>query len=155
MDDDEGLGIPVDDGLDQRLTNSIDNENTKFEVQDWSEDQEVDPNLPHNHRTVHSKSVNLNNRFYVFQNLSASNKRAIKVVDPCLRRIFQIPLIGEENKIKESRINYSISHMNNKVYLYGGLNDRNEVLSNMEMFDACTYKFSEVNYRLEARVAGR
>ena len=76
-------------------------------------------------------------------------------MDPCLRRIIQIPLIGEENKIKESRINYSITHMNNKVYLYGGLNDRNEVLANMEMFDACCYKFSEVNYRLEARVSAR
>ena len=36
MDDDEGLGIPVEDGLDSRLTNSVDNQNTKFEVQDWS-----------------------------------------------------------------------------------------------------------------------
>ena len=46
-------------------------------------------------------------------------------------------------------MNYSITHMQNKVYLYGGINDRNEVLENMEMFDAMTYKMSEVKYRLE------
>ena len=41
------------------------------------------------------------------------------------------------------------------MYLYGGLNDRNEVLENMEMFDAMSYKMSEVKYRLEQRVAAR
>ena len=45
--------------------------------------------------------------------------------------------------------------MQNKVYLYGGLNDKNEILENMEMFDAMQYKMSEVKYRLEQRVAGR
>ena len=45
--------------------------------------------------------------------------------------------------------------MNNKVYLYGGLNDQNEVLENMEMFDAQTYKMSEVKYRLEVKAPGR
>ena len=33
MDDDDGLdGIPVEDGLDSRLTNSVDGENAQFEV---------------------------------------------------------------------------------------------------------------------------
>ena len=36
MDEDEGLGLPVEDGLDSRITNSIDGENAKFEVQEWS-----------------------------------------------------------------------------------------------------------------------
>ena len=45
--------------------------------------------------------------------------------------------------------------MQNKIYLYGGLNDRNEVLESMEMFDAMTLKMSEVSYRLEQRVAAR
>lgn len=52
-------------------------------------------------------------------------------------------------------MNYSIATMQNKVYLYGGLNDKNEILENMEMFDAMQYKMSEVKYRLEQRVAGR
>jgi len=92
--------------------------------------------LPHSHRNVYIKSVVLNNRFYCFQNLSPENTRAVKVIDPELNRIFEIPLIGEGNKVTEARINYSIASMNNKVYLYGGLNDRNEILENMEMFDA-------------------
>lgn len=66
-----------------------------------------------------------------------------------------MPLIGKDNKVTHSRINYSITHMNNKVYLYGGLNEENEVLSSMEMFDACTCKMSEVKYRLETRAAPR
>ena len=48
-----------------------------------------------------------------------------------------------------ARINYSIAHMSNKVYLYGGLSDQNEVLESMEMFDAMTYKMTEHKYRLE------
>lgn len=64
-------------------------------------------------------------------------------------------MIGEANKIKTVRINYSIAHMDNKVYFYGGLNDKSEILECMEMFDAATYKMSEVKYRLEARAPGR
>lgn len=45
--------------------------------------------------------------------------------------------------------------MNNKIYLYGGISDQNEVLETMEVFDAQTYKMSEVKYRLDARAAGR
>ena len=52
-------------------------------------------------------------------------------------------------------MNYAIAQMNNKIYLYGGLNDRNQVLESMEMFDACTYKMTNVKYRLDARAMGR
>ena len=45
--------------------------------------------------------------------------------------------------------------MSNKVYLYGGLSDRNEVLESMELFDAMTYKLTENKYRLEVKAAGR
>ena len=72
-----------------------------------------------------------------------------------MQRIFQIPLIGKGNAVTSARINYSIATMSNKVYLYGGLDDKNQVLDSMEMFDATTYKMEEVKYRLEARVAGR
>lgn len=63
--------------------------------------------------------------------------------------------MGEENKITSARINYSISHMNNRVYLYGGLGDSNEVLTTMEVFDACTYQMKEVKYRLDTKAMGR
>ena len=52
-------------------------------------------------------------------------------------------------------MNYSITHMNNKVYLYGGLSDSNEVLTTMEAFDAMTYQMKEVKYRLETKAMGR
>ena len=31
--------------------------------------------------------------------------------------------------------------MNNKIYLYGGINEKSEILDCMEIFDAVTYKF--------------
>ena len=82
------------------------------------------------------------------------------MVDPDFRRTFQIPLIPsnkaeDKNGFSQTRINYSIATMQNKVYLYGGLNERNQVLECMDCFDAATYKCGQVKYRLEARVAGR
>lgn len=59
-------------------------ENSKLMVQDWSPDQEIDANLPHVHRNVHVKSIMLNNRFYIFQNVAPSNPKTIKVIDPSL-----------------------------------------------------------------------
>ena len=67
--------------------------------------------------------------------------------------MFDIKLLGRDhstdspNKIETARINYSIATMGNKVYIYGGLNEKNEILSTMEIFDAVTYKFSEIKYR--------
>ena len=37
--------------------------------------------------------------------------------------------------------------MNNKIYLYGGINEKSEILECMEIFDAVTYKFQKVTYR--------
>ena len=54
---------------------------------------------------------------------------------------------GEENEKKETilpstpRINYSICSYKNKVFLYGGLDENNQVLSTMDTFDTLTYKF--------------
>jgi len=71
----------------KRLTNQV-NDMCRFVSQEWSPDQEEDRNLPHYHRSVYVRSVVLNNRFYIFQNLAASNQRAIKVIDPSLNRLF-------------------------------------------------------------------
>ena len=69
-------------------TNSVESADSKLLVDSWSAEQEINPNLPHQPRNVHVRAAVLNNRFYVFQNLSASNPQAIKVIDPSLRRIF-------------------------------------------------------------------
>lgn len=53
-----------------RYSNDVMDPNAKLVVQEWSSDQEIDANLPHLHRNVYVKSVMINNRFYVFQNLS-------------------------------------------------------------------------------------
>lgn len=47
-------------------TNSVEGEQAKLVVQEWSAEQESDPNTPHCHRSVYTQSVPLNNRFYVF-----------------------------------------------------------------------------------------
>ncbi len=44
-------------------------------------------------------------------------------------------------------MNYAITECNNKVFFYGGINENNEVLGSMDVFDLCTYKFSTVVYR--------
>ena len=45
--------------------------------------------------------------------------------------------------------------MNGKIYLHGGLNDKNEVVDSMDVFDAMTYKVSEVKYRLDTKCPSR
>ena len=49
---------------------------------------------------------------------------------------------GNENDPKASilpltyRVNYSICNYKSKVYIFGGINDKNEVLNTSEVFDA-------------------
>ena len=69
--------------------------------------------------------------------------------------MFDIRLSGQENKLSQTRINYSVASMNNKVYLYGGINEKSEVLSSMELFDATTYKVNQVTYRGDHTAMGR
>jgi hypothetical protein len=70
-----------------------------------------------------------------------------------MKRVFNIKLLPPSkkddpaNKPSTARINYSIAECNSKVYFYGGLNEKSEVQSTMDVFDACTYKFSPVKYR--------
>ena len=69
--------------------------------------------------------------------------------------MFDVKLTGQDNKIATARINYSIATMNNKVYIYGGINEKSEIINSMEIFDATTYKFSEVKYRGDHTIKGR
>ena len=54
---------------------------------------------------------------------------------------------GEEDEKKDTylpidyRINYSLCVFKNRVFVYGGLNQKNEVLATMESFDAPILKF--------------
>ena len=80
----------------------------------------------------------------------------MKVVDPTIKRLFNIELIGEDNRPSESaRVNYSICASNNRVFMYGGINEKSQVLGTMDCFDACTYKFSPVKYRGDYTPKGR
>jgi hypothetical protein len=99
-------------------------------------------NKPHIARNVYSRSVAVNNRFYIFENLGPENPNCVKVVDPCLRVLCEIKLFAfaNENKPVQARINYSIASGKGKVYLYGGVDvERNTVVDTMECFDVTTY----------------
>ena len=60
-----------------------------------------------------------------------------------------------ENRPSTVRVNYSIANYKHKVYLYGGLNVENEILSTIDDFDATTYKFSHVKIRGDIKPKGR
>ena len=116
----------------------------------WSEDQEEDKNKPHIHRSGHVRSVILNDRFYVFHNLTPDNKSPIKIVDPSIRMMFDLNIYGlaAENRPSCSRINYSIAAERHKIFLYGGFDvEKNEIVDTVETFDASTYQFREVKHR--------
>lgn len=115
--------------------------------EEWSEEQVDDINSPHIHRTADVRSVVLNDRFYLFQNVSETNLSCVKVVCPILKRMFTIKLAGTDNKPSCSRVNYSIASFQNRVFLYGGLDENTKVLGSMDVFDAITCKFQPVKYR--------
>ena len=53
------------------------------------------------------------------------------VIDPALKRVFNMKLIpttkkdDPPNHPSTSRINYAIAECNNRVYFYGGIDDKN------------------------------
>jgi len=75
------------------------------------------------------------------------------VLDPALRMIIPITLCpntaadGPPNVPSNTRVNYAIAECNNKIFMYGGLNEKQELLGCCDMFDCCTYKFTPVKYR--------
>ena len=75
-----------------------------------------------------------------------------------MRRIFDIPLVKPgkgENKIAHTRVHYAISTYDNKIYIHGGMNEKAEIISEMEEFCAMTYKIKNVEYRLKTTCPGR
>ncbi len=70
-----------------------------------------------------------------------------------MKHVFNIQLLPTSKKDdppnhpSSCRLNYAIAEANNKVFFYGGVDDKNTVLGSMDVFDACTYKFSPVKYR--------
>ena len=68
---------------------------------------------------------------------------------------------GEEDAKKETilpqahRVNYSICSHKNKAYIFGGLNENNEVLDTTEVFEAHTFKFIPVKYRGDQKPVAR
>ena len=118
---------------------------------------------PYKERTIYAKSLVINNRLYIFANLSpeaAGRKEGgcvVKIVDFNLKRMFGVEMFMSkpENRPSTVRVNYSIANYKHKVYLYGGLNVENEILSTIDDFDATTYKFSHVKIRGDIKPKGR
>eukprot|EP00347_Sterkiella_histriomuscorum_P022030 403331930 len=118
---------------------------------EWSQDQEKDENNPHIERSQYQRSVVINERLYIFS--TASKISPVKVFDFNMKRMFPItfPKFGPSI----TRINYSIANFKHKVYLYGGLDDQAKIIDTMDEFDASTYKFTQVKYRLDFKPKGR
>ena len=58
-------------------------------------------------------------------------------------RIFDIPLVKPgkgENMIAHSRVHYAIATYDSKIYIHGGMNEENQIVSDIEEFCAMTYK---------------
>lgn len=81
----------------------------------------------------------------------------VKVVDLNLRRIFGVDLTKSrpENKPQSVRVNYSLTNYKNKVYIYAGMNQHNEILQSLDEFDVTTYKFNQVKFRGDFKPKGR
>jgi Kelch motif len=81
----------------------------------------------------------------------------IRVVDLNMNRIFGLDMTKSrlENKPSTVRINYSITHHKNKVFIYGGIDQDNKILDSVEEFDVTTYKFNHPKIRGEFKPRGR
>lgn len=84
------------------------------------------------------RAVEINKRWYVFRNLDSTQTSPIQVIDPVLRRVFNLKLIPTSkkddplNQPTSARINYSIAECGGRVLMYGGLNEKSEVLASMD-----------------------
>ncbi len=67
----------------------------------------------------------------MFQNMTTSTVGLVWVIDPLLKRVFNIKLLATTKKDdppnhpSTSRINYAIVESNNKIYFYGGVDHKN------------------------------
>ena len=153
-----------------------DEESYELETPEWKHEERkksvLEGTRPHTLRTVFSRGVTLNNKLFIFHNLAPKDEQMpktmvrtpLRVMDFETSQLMKIDYRnddssgtqqgeGERNALKQKilpstqRINYSIASFKNRVYLFGGLNEKrddqssNQVLNSMEMYDAMTLKF--------------
>lgn len=132
-----------------------------FEFKDFMDPKKevFEKTKQHTLRSIFSKACTLNGRLYIMHNLAPKDntlpesaiKTPVRIMDFKMKRIFAVEYLnadstgnkrGEEKEVKEPilpqtiRINYSIATHKNKIFIYGGLNEKNEVLNSMETFEA-------------------
>jgi hypothetical protein len=73
----------------------------------------------------------------------------VKIFDPALNQMFDVKGIANNFSSEgvgfgptTCRINYSIVSTKFKAYMYGGLDEKNNVLGSLEVFNAIEYKFA-------------
>lgn len=62
---------------------------------------------------------------------------------------------GPPNVPTTTRLHYALAECGNRIFMYGGVNEKNEILSCCDWFDCCTYKFSPLKYRGDYTPQGR
>ena len=135
---------------------------------DWAKDEDdkqvIKDTKPYTLRSLHSRAGSIDGRLYILHNVAprddniprTSVKTPVRIMDFEKNKLF-IPQYlndestgnkrGEEDEKKDTylpidyRINYSLCVFKNRVFVYGGLNQKNEVLATMESFDAPILKF--------------
>lgn len=153
----------------------------KFKLQEFAKAEEesgLSKTKPHTLRSVWSRACTIMGRLYIMHNLQpkdeslpkTSIKTPIRIMDFQLRRLLSVEFLnddstgnkrGEADEKKDTflpltiRINYSIANHKTKLFIYGGLNEKNQVLNSMEIFDACICKFQPVKYRGDSKPVAR
>lgn len=118
--------------------------------QEWPEEgkkQLISETKPHTLRSVASKCITINDRLYIIHNLcqkdpnqsKTANKHPVRIMEFEERKLHRVEYLnddstgtqtGEENTKKATilplihRINYSLCHFKNKVFIYGGLSEK-------------------------------
>ena len=119
---------------------------------------------PHILRSVYSRAVTLHDKLYILHNLeykdeslpATTTKNPVRIMDFGTMRMHKIDYLNDDSTGTQrgneedkkatilpltSRINYSIASFKNKTYIYGGLNEKCEILATMELYDAAIFKF--------------
>ena len=150
-----------------KLIYNYDSDTFKFSLQEFEKQEDqggLTKTKPHTLRSVWSRACTIMGRLYIMHNLQpkdeslpkTSIKTPIRIMDFNLRRLLAVEFLnddstgnkrGEADEKKDTflpltiRINYSVAHHKTKLFMYGGLNEKNQVLNSMETFDACICKF--------------
>mmetsp|Transcript_21674 Transcript_21674/g.33372 ORF Transcript_21674/g.33372 Transcript_21674/m.33372 type:complete len:141 (+) Transcript_21674:425-847(+) len=109
-------------------------------------------------------------RLYIFHSLESKDeslppsvlRRPVRIMDFSMKKMMTVKYMnddstgtvrGEEEDKKATllplvhRVNYSLCLHKNKVYIYGGISEKNEVLNSMEVYECPIYKFQPVKFR--------